>query len=282
MMSYKDEYNHWPFLTDEEFELACAFLDSRYTKAKLGPVRKTFKLRLRRTATTGAASIEILRLLNITNDDGDLSELIDKLWTCSAEEHSATEMEVDMPNEDQDNVSMLLGLLEHLRIDLIMGIGTDHCNRRYSAHLWIHLRNIACTLINHMSYTRYICILHTESQHSGSLSMIFQWVNQHLILMRSFVTSYPTSTKPNYAQLGSRAESPQQLVSGSSFHLIHATDKRSQPHPVTDLPAFFIHPCQTKEAMEPFDCGVRDYLIVWLGLVGSCVGLWVPRELAET
>lgn len=32
--------------------------------------------------------------------------------------------------------------------------------------------------------------------------------------------------------------------------------------------------------MENFDCPIADYLMVWLGLVGGCVGLWVPREMA--
>ena len=32
--------------------------------------------------------------------------------------------------------------------------------------------------------------------------------------------------------------------------------------------------------MENFDCQMADYLMVWLGLVGGCVGLWVPPEMA--
>jgi len=52
------------------------------------------------------------------------------------------------------------------------------------------------------------------------------------------------------------------------------------PHPVTDYPAWCVHPCQTKEAMESFDCPIRDFLMQWIGIVGGCVGLWVPREMA--
>lgn len=33
--------------------------------------------------------------------------------------------------------------------------------------------------------------------------------------------------------------------------------------------------------MESFDCPMTDYLMAWLGLVGGCVGLWVPPEMAE-
>ncbi|KAM3442744.1 hypothetical protein MY4824_000885 [Beauveria thailandica] len=50
-------------------------------------------------------------------------------------------------------------------------------------------------------------------------------------------------------------------------------------HPVTGLPSFFIHPCQLAEAMTPFPCSKRDYLIIWLGIVGGCVSLWAPNEL---
>lgn len=32
--------------------------------------------------------------------------------------------------------------------------------------------------------------------------------------------------------------------------------------------------------MANFDCAKEDYLMVWLGLVGGCVGLWVPKEMA--
>ncbi|KAK6198339.1 hypothetical protein LQW54_010362 [Pestalotiopsis sp. IQ-011] len=51
-------------------------------------------------------------------------------------------------------------------------------------------------------------------------------------------------------------------------------------HPVTGVPAFFVHPCLLGDAMAGFDCPKEDYLMVWLGLVGGCVGLWVPKELA--
>jgi len=51
-------------------------------------------------------------------------------------------------------------------------------------------------------------------------------------------------------------------------------------HPVTGLPSFFVHPCLLGEAMSDFDCSKENYLMVWIGLVGGCVGLWVPKELA--
>lgn len=31
--------------------------------------------------------------------------------------------------------------------------------------------------------------------------------------------------------------------------------------------------------MATFDCSKEDYLTVWLGIAGGCVGLGVPKEL---
>ncbi|CAN8099629.1 unnamed protein product [Discula destructiva] len=53
-------------------------------------------------------------------------------------------------------------------------------------------------------------------------------------------------------------------------------------HPVTGVPSFFVHPCLLGDAMSNFDCSKEDYLMVWLGLVAGCVGLWVPKEMAMT
>jgi ubiquitin-like-conjugating enzyme ATG10 len=56
-----------------------------------------------------------------------------------------------------------------------------------------------------------------------------------------------------------------------------------QNHPVTGRPSFFIHPCNTPTAMEavskPIELTPENYLMVWLGVVGSCVGLDVPFAL---
>ncbi|KAF4581054.1 autophagy-like protein 3 [Ophiocordyceps camponoti-floridani] len=51
-------------------------------------------------------------------------------------------------------------------------------------------------------------------------------------------------------------------------------------HPITGVPAFFIHPCLLGDAISGFQCSLENYLIIWLGLVGGCIGLWVPTEMA--
>ena len=57
-----------------------------------------------------------------------------------------------------------------------------------------------------------------------------------------------------------------------------------QNHPVTDLPSFTIHPCNTPDAMRellgPGAVSELQYLLVWFGLIGASVGLHLPKELA--
>ncbi|KAL3470668.1 hypothetical protein BJX99DRAFT_239051 [Aspergillus californicus] len=54
-------------------------------------------------------------------------------------------------------------------------------------------------------------------------------------------------------------------------------------HPVSGIPAFFVHPCNTADAMRDIASGhslsPEAYLIIWLGLVGNCVRLQLPSEL---
>lgn len=56
-------------------------------------------------------------------------------------------------------------------------------------------------------------------------------------------------------------------------------------HPVTGMPAYFVHPCRTAEAMDAVtehrNVTPDGYLLMWLGMVGPSVGLDVPIELAE-
>lgn len=53
-------------------------------------------------------------------------------------------------------------------------------------------------------------------------------------------------------------------------------------HPVLGLPYYFVHPCNTIEAMREWGEGMgpEAYLGVWMGFVGGVVGLWMPRDTA--
>ena len=102
-MSHHDEYRQWPFLTQEEFELACAFFDRTYVRAELGPTRRIFKVRHRRNATSGTSFIEILRLLSLPDEDVDLVAALGKL---GGDPSTVSLMEIDSNNEDEDAVSI--------------------------------------------------------------------------------------------------------------------------------------------------------------------------------
>jgi ubiquitin-like-conjugating enzyme ATG10 len=104
-MSHHNEYRQWPFLTQEEFELACAFFDRQYVRAELGPTRRIFKIRPRRNATTGMSFIEILRLLRLPEDEDDLALALGKMGE-DEENSSDSKMELDERNEDEDEVSV--------------------------------------------------------------------------------------------------------------------------------------------------------------------------------
>jgi len=58
-----------------------------------------------------------------------------------------------------------------------------------------------------------------------------------------------------------------------------------QDHPVTSRPVFFIHPCHTADVMAA-SVGDRqvtevEYLTMWIGALGGCVGLNVPLALVH-
>ena len=56
-------------------------------------------------------------------------------------------------------------------------------------------------------------------------------------------------------------------------------------HPTSGVPAYFVHPCRTAEAMESISGGRKlsgsAYLLAWIGLVGGGVGLDVPVSVAQ-
>ncbi|CAG8956076.1 hypothetical protein HYFRA_00011860 [Hymenoscyphus fraxineus] len=233
-MSHQHEYRQWPFLTEEEFNLACAFLDQRYIRAQLGPTRKIFKINSRRTATTGGLSIEILRILQLVNDEDELSMALGKL--SGGEDHSR--MDMDISNEEADE--------EALQPQLLNGLPN------YS-------------LYPHQPYVTYEIHLHPTYR------MPTLWFTLHDLPMGD-----PTFDLNSIYRYLVPEEYKTQLRAAGFTGGISAA-----PHPVNDVPAFFIHPCQTKEAMENFDIPLDKYLMVWIGLVGGCVGLWIPPEMAK-
>ncbi len=62
-------------------------------------------------------------------------------------------------------------------------------------------------------------------------------------------------------------------------------DETLQHHPISELPVFFLHPCNTAEAMAEITGASAvtpvQYFQIWIGLVGGCVGLHLSSELVE-
>ncbi|CZR50684.1 uncharacterized protein PAC_00558 [Phialocephala subalpina] len=234
-MVHHGEYRQWPFLNEEEFDLACAFFDQRYVRAHLGPTRQIFKIRHRRIATTGSSYVEILRLLQLPKEPDELSALLEGLggdWVESA----GSEMQMDSKDEDADQ--------EVLRPDSNeLPSYTPYAQQPYVTYE-VHL---------HPTYRLPTLWFTLHDLPAGEPAFDLDAVYRHLV---------PPQYKDNLRALG--------VTGGIS----------AAPHPITDVPAFFIHPCQTKEAMEQFDCVIDKYLMMWIGLVGGCVGLWVPPEMA--
>ncbi|TGO08998.1 hypothetical protein BTUL_0183g00140 [Botrytis tulipae] len=242
MATHRHEYRQWPFLTEEEFELACAFLDRRYCRASLGPARKNLKLSMGRTATTGSCYVEIIRLIHPPKDDDDLLLALSNLSSGYAP-NSAPSQEVDMMDEDEDDEALRLNKPLRLESDAIP---------RYILH-------------SHQPYVTYEIHLHPTYR------IPTLWFTLHDL--------------PNYEPAFDIDSVYRHLVPDEYKSELRAMGVMggisAAPHPITDVPAFFIHPCQTKEAMENFDCPADNYLMVWLGLIGGCVGLWMPHEMAQ-
>ncbi|KAI0998536.1 hypothetical protein K3495_g9660 [Podosphaera aphanis] len=235
-MTYRDGYSHWPFVTQSEFDLACAFFDQKYVRAKLGKARLTFKLRPGWVATTGTSYIEILRPLVPYANVEELSVALQSLGIVQ-DDATGCDIKVDSMDEDGDEEALCPSALPP----------------KYSS-------------LSDQPYVTYEIHLHPTYR------VPTLWFTLHGLRRPEQLPNLESV----YRYLVPPQDQGKLMSAGITGGLSAA------PHPVTHVPAFFIHPCQTKEAMEAFDCPLEDYLMVWIGLVGGCVGLWLPPEMAQT
>ncbi|RKF57097.1 hypothetical protein GcM3_190012 [Golovinomyces cichoracearum] len=233
-MAHHNDYAHWPFVSVEEFELACAYLDQRYIRAKLGKARLKFQLRPRRVVSTGSAYIEILRPLY---ESGDLNDLSNALEGLKFTDNSRYEREIMLDSVDWEDDE------EALHSGELPPKYSTRSSQPYVAYE-IHL---------HPTYRMPILWFNLRDLNHQEESAL------------DIDTVYRLLVAPQYRSCIQSTG----ITGGIS----------AAPHPVTDNPAFFIHPCQTKEAMEGFDCHLENYLMVWIGIVGGTVGLWLPAEM---
>ena len=107
----------FPSLNKSEFAEACHYLDSKYCRATLGPLRNRWKLRLCTVLATSpfdegtTTYIQITRPLEVQTDDKDDLSLELGNFTLSEksqEEHFLSADKDMMDAEDSDEVSTLL------------------------------------------------------------------------------------------------------------------------------------------------------------------------------
>ncbi|KAI1387054.1 uncharacterized protein F4822DRAFT_445133 [Hypoxylon trugodes] len=236
---HRSSYQCYPYLTKEEFAEVCHYLDRRYCRATLGPLRKLWRLHVHTALNLDpdngpgcSTFLQITRPL----DDGTSTDLVAKLgdFSLGGDEDFSMELNVDdgvveMEDSDKEVLSRLRSRANFQTPNVKYEI---HLHPTYRAPcLWFSLHNLP----------------------PGESAFDVETVFRHLV---------PEQFKDSLRRIGP--------IGGISI----------DHHPMTGIPSFFVHPCVLGEAMTGFDCSKEDYLMVWLGLVGGCVGLWVPREMA--
>ncbi|KAK6865766.1 hypothetical protein PG995_002294 [Apiospora arundinis] len=236
---HRSMYRNYPFLEKEEFAEVCHFLDRKYCQARLGPLRRQWRLGVHSGLDMSfgmdlgyATFVQISRPLEDTTNLGDLEATLNSFTMAEAVDNEAMADDVAMDSEEDDQELIKhpsKANFGHVRYEI-------HYHPTYRAPcLWFSLHDLP----------------------GDEVAFDIDTVFRRLV---------PDQYKDSLRRTGS--------IGGIS------ADLASQHHPLTGVPSFFVHPCLLSDAMAGFDCPKEDYLMVWLGLVGGCVGLWVPKEMA--
>ncbi|KAK3310102.1 uncharacterized protein B0T15DRAFT_488797 [Chaetomium strumarium] len=248
------EFRNYPFLTGEEFAEVCHHLERRYCQATLGPIRRRWKLRVCSALNTAFALgpeyntfLQIVRPLDEELDnDGDLSKFLDNL---SFDDHDGHRHGGTGPmDEEMEGMEAGREMMEAEEADQAV------LPRSHDPAAAVSIGRVRYEIHLHPTY-QAPCL----------------WFSLHDLPVDEQALSIDTVFRrlvPEQYKKGLRG-------SGGGIGGISVDH-----HPVTGVPSFFVHPCLLGEAMAKFDCSKEDYLMVWLGLVGGCVGLWVPAEMA--
>ncbi|KAK4129580.1 hypothetical protein N657DRAFT_563855 [Parathielavia appendiculata] len=244
-MEPPSDFRAYPFLTPEEFTEACHHLDRRYCQATLGPLRRQWKLRVG-TALNATAAFTL------------------------GPEYS-TYLQIIRPLEGELDDGGLTGVLDEFSFDGGDGNGMELGERERDREM---VEAEEADQQEHpqkhdpfrAGYVRYEIHLHPVYQ-APCL-----WFSLH---------DLPAGEQEQALHIDTvfRRLVPEQFKAGLRASVGRIGGISVDHHPVTGVPCFFVHPCLLGEAMERFDCSKENYLMVWLGLVGGCVGLWVPAEM---
>ena len=103
-MASHDELCNYPFLSKEEFSLACHLLDQKYIAAYLGQERRAFRLRLQHSLISDAIYLSITRPIDLSKNDLNITLDLQTLgW---GEKDDSEDILMDMDAEDADSVSL--------------------------------------------------------------------------------------------------------------------------------------------------------------------------------
>ncbi|KAK1752397.1 hypothetical protein QBC47DRAFT_388359 [Echria macrotheca] len=234
------EFKRYPLLTGEEFAEVCHHLDRRYRQATLGPLRKQWKL--------------------------NVSTALNTSFSLGPEYN--TYVQIVRPLEGELDDGNLSSILEGLSFDPVQ---RDTFEMEPDSDLIMAEEADASVLPKQPTrpaprhgYVTYEIHLHPTYE-APCL-----WFTLHDLPPDEPAFNIDTVFRrlvPDQFKDGLRSAGP---IGGIS----------ADHHPITGVPSFFVHPCLLGEAMSRFDCAKENYLMVWLGLVGGCVGLWVPKEMA--
>lgn len=190
-------YQHYPYLTQEEFAEACHLLDSKYCRATLGPTRKRWRLNvhtaLNMSFTTGSDFITFLQITRPLHDsslvvDDELASQMDNICLDQgirehedAGDNSMTEADAMMVEmEDADKVShcqafpLYLPLYLNFAFDCIPTPALFYCCIHRNDDIWCstlliksNLQHVVprqaarpCRFVGHHSYVVYEVHLH--------------------------------------------------------------------------------------------------------------------------
>lgn len=104
-------YRNYPFLDKDEFAEACHFLDRKYCQARLGPLRRQWRLGVHSALDMSfgmdsdyATFVQISRPLKDTTNLGDLEATLNSFTMTEAMDNGTMADDMAMDSEEDDQV----------------------------------------------------------------------------------------------------------------------------------------------------------------------------------
>ncbi|KAI0430949.1 hypothetical protein F5Y09DRAFT_211030 [Xylaria sp. FL1042] len=247
MASMTASYRHYPHLTKEEFAEICHYFDAKYCRAPLGVIRNQWRVNVHTALDTCATSpADLVTFLQITkplkNSEID-DQLTSRLGNVALEPPAPARRSRRLASQSSAADSALVKM-EEADKEVLRSPSRAIFQSVYVVYE-IHL---------HPTYQAPCLWFTLHNLPIDESPLDIDSVFRHLV---------PDAFKNNL-------RASQGGIGGISI----------DHHPITGVPTFFVHPCYLGDIISEFECPKDDYLMTWLGLTGSCVGLWVPKEMA--